>query len=232
MIVIGVSGFAKAGKDTFVGIAIDILKSNGYCPFRVAFADKLKSEVQSMLTQYGFKLDLTKISAAEKERIRPLFVFWGCQRRYDSPNGMYWINSIDAQLRKLCEDYIARGESHENVVALVSDCRFPNEAKWIHDQCHGSIIHIRKYKMEAYRDGLDGSEGEGAVYDPAPNAEEATQDPLVQSVADVHVEWEDKNASTTVAAIEIPELKDIVLEALNKTTHFKLIRPITGRLIQ
>ena len=231
MKVIAVSGFAKVGKDTFVGIAIDILKANGYRPFRVAFADKLKNEVQHMLTTNGFHLDISKLSAEEKEKVRPLFVFWGCQRRYESPEGLYWVDAVDAQLSDICVSYLANGESHENVVALVSDVRFPNEAKWVHEKWDGSIVHIKRWKTEWRKCGQDGSdECATKVYDAAPNEEEAKQDPLVEAVSDVHLEWENQKESTTSAAIKNQKLKEVVWETLNQTKYFKLPRPVTGTL--
>jgi len=231
MKVIAVSGFAKVGKDTFVGIAIDILKANGYRPFRVAFADKLKNEVQHMLTTNGFHLDISKLSAEEKEKVRPLFVFWGCQRRNESDGGLYWVNEVDNQLNGICVDYLAHGESHDNVVALVSDIRFPNEAKWVHEKWDGSIIHIKRWKTEWRKCGQDGSdECATKVYDSAPNEEEAKQDPLVEAVADVKMEWENKKEPTTIAAIKNQKLKEVVWEALNQTKYFKLPKPITGKL--
>jgi len=225
MIVISVAGFAKSGKDTFVGIAIDIFKSNGYRPFRVAFADKLKSEVQDMLKQNRFGLDITTLSANEKERVRPIFVFWGCQRRYESEGGMYWVNEVDSQLNELCADYLKHGESHENVVAIVSDCRFPNEAKWIHEKWDGSIVHLKRYNLELV-DWVYGVNKEThKIYDPAPNEEEAKQDPLVEAVSDVKAEWENQKASTTAEAIKLEKLHMTVLEALRDTHKFTLPCP-------
>lgn len=69
------------------------------------------------------------------------------------------------------------------------------------------------------------------LYDSAPNSEEAKQDPLVESMADVRVEWESQNASTTAEAINSPELKAIVWNVLNETSYFKLL-PITDILSQ
>ncbi len=231
MKVIGVAGFARAGKDTFVGIAIDILKANDYRPMRVAFADKLKEETEAMLKANKFAASVKPDDTAAKTLIRPLLVWWGCQRRYESPSGLYWVDAVDAQLSEICDDYIAHGESHDNLVALVSDVRFPNEAKWIHDKWDGSVVHIKRWKTEWRRCGQDGSdECATKVYDDAPNEEEAKQDPLVEAVADVKLEWENQKESTTSAAIKNQKLKEIVWDTLNQTKYFKLPRPITGKL--
>lgn len=224
MKVIGVAGFARAGKDTFVAIAIDILKANGYKPFRVAFADKLKEETEAMLQLHGFSATVRTDDTKAKTLIRPLLVWWGCQRRNESPEGLYWVNEVDKQL----SDEAAKND--DNIIALVSDVRFPNEAKWVQEKWEGNVIHMKRWKKEYRRGGQDGSDTiECKTFDPAPNEEEAKQDPLVEAAANVRIEWENQNASL-VAAVNNPVLREAVLEALNKTKFFKLDKPITGKL--
>jgi len=231
MKVIGISGFARCGKDTFVGIASDILKSNGYIPIRVAFADKLKNEVETMLQANRFKATVKTDDTLLKSMIRPLMVWWGCQRRHESDGGMYWVNEVDIQLREIALDRLKNGDGHENVVILVSDVRFANEAKWIHEEWDGEIIHLKRWRTEWVKCGQDGSdECATKVYDPAPNEEEAKQDPLVEAVSDVKVEWENQKECTTSSAINNQKLKEIVWESLNQTKHFKFPKPIIGKL--
>jgi hypothetical protein len=233
MKVIGISGFARCGKDTFVGIASDILRANGYLPMRVAFADKLKDEVEAMLKINKYKATVKTDDTVLKSMIRPLMVWWGCQRRYESDMGMYWVNEVDNQLNDICIDYLANGKSHDNVVILVSDVRFANEAKWVHEKWDGEIIHLRRWRTEWKKCGQDGSdECAVKVYDPAPNEEEAKQDPLVEAVSDVKVEWENQKECTTSSAINNQKLKEIVWESLNQTKHFKFPKPIIGKPIQ
>jgi len=233
MIVIGVAGFARSGKDTFVGIASDILRANSYRPMRVAFADKLKEETDAMLRHNNFAATTKTDATDAKTLIRPLLVWWGCQRRYESPDGLYWVREIDKQLNSICDSYVANGESHDRLVVLVSDVRFPNEATWIHDKWGGSVVHLKRWKTEFRRCGQDGSDECGIkVYDPAPNEEEAKQDPLVEAVADVKVEWENQKMATTSDAIKSEKLKVVVRGALNNTHYFNLACPITGKLTQ
>lgn len=232
MIVLGVAGFARSGKDTFVGIASDILKANGYRPMRVAFADKLKDEVETMLKVNRFNATVKTDDTLLKSMVRPLMVWWGCQRRYESDGGMYWVNEVDAQLRELCDDYILHGESHENVVALVSDVRFENEAKWVHENWGGSIIHLKRYEYQTWRFKQGDPWEEVKRYDPAPNEEEAKQDPLVEAVSDVHVEWENQKASTTAEAIKMENLHDTVMDALLNTRKFVFPPLVIGKSAQ
>jgi len=229
--VIGISGYARAGKNTFVEIARNILTKNNYRVIRFAFADKLKAEVLGMLRQNEFKLNITNLSAEEKEKVRPLFVFWGCQRRYESEGGLYWVNEVDNQLRKIIDDAINGGESPERIVALIEDTRFPNEAKWIQEDWDGVVIHLKKWQIEYRKGGQDGSDEYFVkVYDEPPNEEEAKQDPLVENMADIKTEWESKGKSTIIDASQEPDLQKVVLDALNQTKFFRFESPVTGKL--
>ena len=221
MKVIGIAGYARCGKDTFVNIAKNILTANGYRPTRFAFADMLKDEVQTMLEAHNFQATVRTEDIQKKTQVRPLLVWWGCQRRYESDGGMYWVNEIDKQLamKDECE---ARGGHIGSGVALISDVRFPNEARWVHEKWGGSVIHLRRWKSEWRKGGQDDSdEIFTKVYDDAPNEEEARQDPLVEAMADVKTEWEGKGKPTAAEASLEPALMQVVLDALNSTKIFK-----------
>jgi hypothetical protein len=231
MKVIGIAGFARCGKDTFVHIAKTLLQKNGYRATRVAFADMLKDEVTGMLKNNEFKATVKTDDPAVKTQMRPLMVWWGCQRRYESEGGMYWVNEVDRQIEDLIADCTAAGESTDRMIVLVSDVRFPNEVKWVHEKWGGQVIHLKKWKSEWRKGGQDGSdEVLVKVYDPAPNEEEAKQDPLVEALADVKTEWEGKGKpSAADASIEV-DLQRVVLSALNETKFFKHPEPVIGTL--
>jgi hypothetical protein len=224
MKIIGIAGYAKAGKDTFVGIAKTVLQRNNYTPMRVAFADRLKEEVQRMLEQNNFQINVTRLIPEEKERVRPVFVFWGCQRRHESEKGMYWVNIVDNYLDTIIRDHLENGQSTERVVALVSDVRFPNEAKWVHEKWEGELIHLRRYRkiVNAMSAESDGTITRHYIndYDNAPNEEELKQDPLVLKQSDIRAEWENKGFPSSTAAEADPELQKIVLDTLNKSKFF------------
>ena len=222
MKVIGIAGYARCGKDTFVQIAKDILQKNKYTPMRLAFADMLKDEVTDMLHECGFKGRVKTDDPVVKTQMRPLMVWWGCQRRFESEGGLYWVNEVDHQIEDLIADCVAEGESPDRRVVLVSDVRFPNEAKWVHEKWDGQVIHLKKWQSEWRKGGQDGSdEFMVKVYDPAPNEEEAKQDPLVEAVADVKTEWEGKGKATAAIASAEVSLQKVVLDALNSTKFFK-----------
>lgn len=222
MKVIGIAGYARCGKDTFVEIAKKILRKNRYTPIRMAFADMLKDEVASMLKDNNFNAAVKTDDSVAKSLIRPLLVWWGCQRRHESEGGLYWVNKVDAQIQDIINDYQSGGMSTERIVVLISDVRFPNEVKWFHDKWGGQVIHLKKWQNEWRKGGQDGSdEFLTKVYDPAPNEEEAKQDPLVEAVADVKTEWEGKGKATAAIASAETDLHTVVLDALNSTKFFK-----------
>lgn len=223
MKVIGIAGYARCGKDTFVAIAKNILKRNGYSSFRIAFADKLKEEVEAMLVANNFKASVLTDDTEAKKLIRPLLVWWGCQRRQESEGGLYWVRTAEDKIR----NYYAR-DRHSNIdddklVMLVSDVRFPNEARWVHETFDGDVIHLRKYTVHtsdspALVYGISSNMEFHRVYDDAPNEEEKKQDPLVREMADQCIDWE-KSSSTDV--LNDPKMNAIVLDALNRTKYFK-----------
>lgn len=215
MKVIGIAGFARCGKDTFVNIAINILKRNNYTPIRFAFADTLKDEVECMLKQNKFATTVYTDDTAAKSLIRPLMVWWGCQRRTES-QGMYWVNEVNEQIQALVNDAHVGGASSDNLVALISDVRFPNEAKWVQETWKGNVIHLKKWQMKE----LPVAHDIRKVYDSAPNEEEAKNDPMVEDLADVRTEWESQGIKNMLEASAIPVLQNVVLNALNQTKHF------------
>ena len=117
---IGISGFARSGKDTFFERSKLLLEKHGKKAIRVAFADALKSECDELLSKY------TKLSAftekdEEKEIVRPLLVTYGTQIRRKL-NENCWIEKVQPQvIEYLKSDYYV----------FVTDVRFKNEAQWI-----------------------------------------------------------------------------------------------------
>jgi len=224
--VIGIGGYARCGKDTFVGIAKNILTKAGYNPVRVAFADKLKEEVSQMLQTNGFSATVYTEDSAVKAFIRPLLVWWGCQRRRESEGGLYWVNMADQKIRCDMKVDPMFGLDPDKTVFLVSDVRFPNEASWIHETWDGELIHLKRYTTHTSEspvvvDGVSRNDMLHKCYDPAPNDEELVQDPHVVDAADQRIEWESKKIMTTAEAIECPYLQRVVLDALNSSKYFK-----------
>ncbi len=156
---IGLTGFARSGKDTFFLRAADYLKSSGHKATRFAFADVLKKECDSLLKAHTGISAFTSIPS-EKELIRPLLVTYGTDiRRKLNPN--CWINEIKNDVsKKLKEgDYV-----------FITDVRFANEARWIQSQ-GGLIFNIER-------------EGIGPA-----NKEERDQAKLIKMMLNARIKW-------------------------------------------
>jgi len=132
---IGITGFARSGKDTFFKRCEHYLSQEGKVAKRFAFADALKLEVDSLLSEH------TGISAftekdSEKEMIRPLLVTYGTDiRRALNPN--CWIEKIQPNVIKALSN---------NEYVFITDVRYANEAQWI-QMNNGLVINIRRHEV-------------------------------------------------------------------------------------
>ena len=128
--IIGISGYARTGKDTF-GISLQrILKTYKINCELIAFANVLKEDLD------GFLLDKFNISAftkkdEEKFLIRPMLVAYGESKRNQSPN--YWIEQIEEKVK--------------NKLTIITDVRYENEARWVIDS-GGFLIHLNRQKED------------------------------------------------------------------------------------
>jgi hypothetical protein len=224
--VIGVGGFARSGKDTFVNVAKKILTQNGYSAHRIAFADALKDEVQSMLRNHRFTASVFIDDTEVKKIMRSLLVWWGGQRRIESEDGLYWVDIVHRQLeqvQRLAETMDVADVAVDKIVYLVSDVRFPNEAKWVHEAWNGWFVHVKKYRLVDdfkvnWKDGIPNTtaktvekiESGCKVFDQAPNEEEAKQDPIIQELADDRLELEnvierEARKGNKITAADLPD---------------------------
>jgi hypothetical protein len=144
--IIGISGLARCGKDSFFNIASSILSSQNIRTRRFAFADCLKSECNEILEKYtGISAFTEKTS--EKEIIRPLLVTYGTHiRRKINPN--CWIDKINDEVKSFSI----------NGVSFITDVRFENEIDWVRN-IGGKSIHIT-------REGISPPNKEEAENDP------------------------------------------------------------------
>jgi hypothetical protein len=217
MKVIGIGGMAFSGKDTFVAIAKDILSKNGYHPQRYAFADQLKQELDAMLRVNNFQIDIYSDKTEVKTRQRPLLVWWGCTRRDESEGSNYWVNKVHDTLQEVQKVSEELGTA-DKAVALISDVRFINEAKWVQEAWNGKFVHIRRFRTES---GIM-----ERIYDSPPNQAEAENDPLIRKLANYNVEWESRPIPLGRTAIEDCILRRRVLGVLNE-----IFAGINGSLI-
>lgn len=206
MKVIGVVGYARAGKDTFCTIAKNILTKNGIKVKQYSFAGALKEEVKDFLRK-NCGVDVYTQDNELKKDIRDFLVWYGTTfwRKRDPKR---WIRGVDNQIKL---------DGNDVDIALVSDVRYPNEGEWVH-AWGGYLVHVAAWKWEDRRDG-QGGEDTCKIFFDAPNEQERINDPLVKAISDYQVAWQAKGL-TPQGAVEDPELQREVLKALNSCEWF------------
>ena len=94
--IIGVTGFARSGKDTFYQESSKLL-SRANC-FRYAFADALKQESDDFLKK-NVGISAFTEDSEDKELIRPFLVTYGTElRRKLNPN--CWISKVEEMIEQ------------------------------------------------------------------------------------------------------------------------------------
>lgn len=166
---IGLTGVARAGKDTFYLILNKFLKEKGLKSERLALADDLKKEIHSFVKE-NFKIDIFKCSPEEKEMIRPLMVAYGKCKRIQS-DGTYWTSLIQQKVNSLIKN---------DTVPIITDVRYieykEDEYAWLKKH-NGLLVHISR-KLE-----------NGEVLPPA-NIEEKSNDNKLKTVSDISISWD------------------------------------------
>lgn len=157
--IIGLTGLARCGKDTFCKYARLHLDSLNIQSQRLAFADELKKDVDAFLIEKLGISAFTEITE-EKEIIRPMLTTWGTEimRKKDD---LHWVKKV--------EEIIVDNKKN-NIVSIVTDIRFPNEIDYIH-KIGGKVIHLTMIGNK-----------------PA-NDYEKKNDPMLKKNADCLVEW-------------------------------------------
>lgn len=157
--IIGVTGFARSGKDTFYKESSKLL-SRANC-FRYAFADALKEESDDFLKK-NVGISAFTEDPEDKELIRPFLVTYGTElRRKLNPN--CWISKVEEMIEKNHQP------SDKNFI-FITDVRFENEAQWV--KSIGGII------TKVSREGVK-----------AANQDEHVQSALIEKYVDLHIMW-------------------------------------------
>jgi hypothetical protein len=181
--VIGVGGVARAGKDTFVSILINLLQEKGLKAKRIALADPLKEHCDWFCTQrIGFSA-FTQVPE-EKALIRPFLVWFGDAKRKQT-NGKFWTD--------LAEASINRADAHGFDYAIISDVRYDHyqedELDWIKNKMGGTLVHVSRY--EEYTGKIPKVSQEVSIkkFVPPANDHEMINDPKIKKRADYVIEW-------------------------------------------
>ena len=207
---IGVSGFARSGKNLFCDIAQKVLKEKYNLTSKTyALAYFLKKDCEPFIQE---KLGLSAFSekTEDKNAFRDMLVWYGGVKRKQS-HGRYWTGLLYEELK-----------NDTNDVNFISDIRYveyvDDEVFWLKKQLGGKLIHVSKYTYGFPTDGRHYriNDKSKKIYGEAPNQHEALNDPKIRFLADYKVEWEqivsvDKNQEEL---INNPNLNSIVEECL------------------
>jgi hypothetical protein len=142
MKIIALSGKKRSGKDTIYVEARHYFaeqdyedkgyKDHGTSIGRVGFADPLKHEVSEVT---GFT---TSFIEEHKQEFRTLLQVWGTDFRRCFCGSDYWINKMDAIIKKSAKFYD---------ILFVTDLRFKNEANFI-KSVGGFVVHVERRVQE------------------------------------------------------------------------------------
>lgn len=183
-IYIGVSGFARSGKNLFCDIAEKILKEKYNLTSKTyALAYLLKKDCDPFIRE---KLGLSAFSekTEDKNAFRDMLVWYGGIKRKQS-QGTYWTGLLYEELK-----------NDTNDVNFISDIRYAeyinDEIFWLKNELKGKLVHISKYTYGFPTDGRHYrvNDKNKKIYTEAPNQHEALNDPKIRILSDYKVEWE------------------------------------------
>ena len=125
MQVIVLGGMGRVGKTDVADWIIDAALEDGMNPVRLSFADPLKKKAAA---DAGFGDDWRKYKAEKPEDYRKVCQELGASKRAEDPN--YWVDQWKKEVKSLATAELKSspdGESWEETVVVVDDCRYPNE---------------------------------------------------------------------------------------------------------
>ena len=125
MIVVGISGVARSGKNLLCELLMQNLYLEGYTSKPFALASDLKNDCDEFLYKMcdlNVWTDLTE----DKNQFREFLVWYGDLKRKQS-NGRYWIDKLDRRI-----------STFEGDVAIITDVRYDHydkdEVHWIKEE--------------------------------------------------------------------------------------------------
>lgn len=193
--IIGLSGVATCGKDTF----FNLLKKECHIKYninlvRFALADILKEELREVLFE-KYNIDVLNCSASEKERLRPDLVSYAKAKRKQT-EGRYFIDNLSSVIKTSFEK---KRLSFSDVICI-TDVRYnqyeKDEAHWVKKENSGVLIYIEKLMT-------------GGFVCPPANNDERINDPKLKKCADYILSWR-HGASNKNLLVEINKCIDFL----------------------
>lgn len=139
MKVVGISGVARVGKDTFFEAVRGYYSDSS--TRRMAFADELKIECDDFLKK-NIGISAFTEDSNEKALIRPFLVTYGShlRRKLDAD---CWVNKVSETINKMKD---------QNKTVFITDVRYENEILWIKKKMNGVNIYIEREGIKPAND--------------------------------------------------------------------------------
>jgi hypothetical protein len=145
-LVLGLSGYARVGKDTAKETIVQVAASRGLRVKTLAMAEALRNLVSfvnpfvvesndyynNLVEKYGYE------EAKGKPGVRDVLVKFGAGVR-ETIGGNTWLDAVSNSILRLQDDYD---------LFVISDVRYPNEAKMVQSM-NGKVILISRMGIEA-----------------------------------------------------------------------------------
>jgi hypothetical protein len=138
-IVIGLTGAAGAGKDTVADRLAAAATAVGHSALRVSFADPIRAMLSAMGVPAAYmhdralkELPVPGIGRSYRQLAQTLGTEWGRSH----VNRAVWLTLAARRI-----DDEARAVSPNQVIAIISDVRFPDEAAWLRRR-NGLLVRI------------------------------------------------------------------------------------------
>lgn len=132
---IGVTGYARCGKDTFFNLFTRYCSKLNIKTKRLALADYLKDDLKDFVNK-NFSLDILNIDGKDKEFLRPLMVVYGKLKR-ECTEGKYWTNKLQQEVEECINN---------NIIPIVTDIRYmeytQDEHFWLKNLNNGFLVSI------------------------------------------------------------------------------------------
>jgi len=196
--VIGISGYAGSGKDLFFRLFKEEVSQTGRTAEKVSIADPLKAEVRDTILQLK-GIDPTNCSRPQKDMIRDLLVFHGCQKRNET-NGRYWIDKASETVKDLSDkfDFIC-----------ITDVRFNkfvrDEASWVKRELGGKLLVIKQFLFDCYH-----PYEVKKIFQTPPNDTEEWNMKKIEKDCDFMLEWPFSEGSDHVEKNLRPAVREFV----------------------
>ena len=168
--VIGISGYARSGKDTLANILKSSFTENKIKAKIFSFAFALKNDIDSFcLSKIG--ISAFTEDTYQKSKIRPMLISYGQVQRGAS-SGTYWLKKLKPEIDQFFEN---GGD-----VAVVSDLRFKefefDETDFIKSYKNNAIITISRIM-------------ENGMLNVAAHESELENLPRISKIADFELTW-------------------------------------------